>query len=213
MKVGFILADDHVLFRQGLRALLAGQAEWEIVGEAGDGEEAVRLAEVLQPDIALLDIEMPGLSGIDAAGKIGLVSPASKIIALSMYGDVHYQHRMFDAGASAYVLKNEAVGDLINAVRASLAGGRFVSPGADPSDLATPSRSAVVDKDRLSRRELEVIQLIAEGRRTKEIADILDISAKTVETYRGRVMLKLGIDGLPSLVKFAIRSGIVSPRG
>ena len=213
MKVNVILADDHVIFRQGLRALLAGQAEWEIVGEAGDGEEAVRLAEALKPDIAVLDIEMPGLSGIDAAAKIGLVSPASRIIALSMYGDAHYQRRMFDAGASAYVLKNEAVGDLVNAVRTSLAGGRFISPGADASDPAIPSRSAVVDKDLLSCRELEVIQLIAEGRRTKEIADILDISAKTVETYRGRIMLKLGIKNLPSLVKFAIQSGIVSLRG
>ena len=118
---------------------------------------------------------------------------------------------MFEAGATAYVLKNDAVGDLVDAVRASLRGEPFVSASASRSRAASGQRSAGLDKDSLSNRELEVVRLLTEGRRTKEIAHVLGISPKTVETYRGRVMLKLGIDNLPALVKFAIRAGIVSP--
>lgn len=212
MTISFILADDHVLFRQGLISLLSAEPQWRVVGEAGSGEEAVRLSEQLKPDIVVLDIEMPGMNGIEAAGLIRQASPGSRIIALSMYGDAHYQRRMFEAGAAAYVLKNEAVDDLIRAVQAALAGERFVSPSAgQTAGEAALSRSADIEKQRLSRRELEVIRLLAEGRRTKEIAATLDISAKTVETYRSRIMLKLGIDNLPGLVKFAIRAGLVSP--
>lgn len=211
MTVSFVIADDHVLFRQGLISLLATHPEWQVVGEAGDGEEALRLSGALKPDIVVLDIEMPGMNGIEAAGKIRALSPDSRIVALSMYGDVHYQRRMFEAGASAYVLKNEAVDDLIRAVRAALAGEQFVSPSAGQEGTLAFSRSAEVDMRLLSKRELEVIRLLAEGRRTKEIASLLGISAKTVETYRSRIMLKLGIDNLPGLVKFAVRAGIASP--
>lgn len=210
MTVTLILVDDHVLFRQGLKSLLAEQSEWQIVGEAGDGEEAVQLAERLKPDIAVVDIEMPGMDGIEAAREINRVSPNSRIIALSMYGDGYYQRRMFEVGASAFVLKNEAVGDLVDAVHASLSGERFVSPSAVIPDDA---RSAKVEKGLLSKRELDVMRLLVEGLRTKEIAASLGISAKTVETYRSRIMLKLGIDNLPGLVKFAIRAGIASPDG
>ena len=211
MPTSIVIADDHVLFRQGLISLLAAQPRWRVVGEAGDGEEALRLSGELKPDIVVLDIEMPGMNGIEAAGRIRVLSPDSKIIALSMYGDIHYQRRMFEAGASAYVLKNEAVDDLIRAVCAALAGEQFVSPSAVQDGTAPLSRSAEVDKLLLSKRELEVIRLLAEGRRTKEIASLLGISAKTVETYRSRIMLKLGIDNLPGLVKFAVRAGIASP--
>ena len=212
MKLSFILVDDHVLFRQGLMALLVEQRQWLVVGEAGNGEEAVRLAAQLRPDIVLLDVEMPGMSGIEAARKIRLASPGSRIIALSMYRDIHYQRRMFEAGAVAYVLKNEAMDDLIRAVHAAMAEERFVSPSAvHQENVGSPSRSATVDKELLSKRELEVMRLLAEGKRTKEIAEMLGISAKTVETYRSRIMLKLGIDNLPGLVKFAIRAGISSP--
>lgn len=208
----FVLADDHVLFRQGLASLLSGQTEWMIVGEAADGEEAVRQSERLQPDIVILDVEMPGMDGIEAAGRIRRVSPATRIIALSMYGDEYYQRRMFGAGASAYVLKNEAIDHLVDAVHACLKDEQFVRMGAQKPGAQSDFRSAEVDKRSLSVRELEVLRHLAEGRRTREIADILEISAKTVETYRGRIMLKLGIDNLPALVKFAIRAGITSPR-
>jgi DNA-binding NarL/FixJ family response regulator len=212
MKIRFVIADDHVLFRQGLVSLLAKRPEWQVVGEAGDGEQALCLCEELQPDIVFLDIEMPGMSGIEAAEKIRVVSPDTRIIALSMYRDKHYQRRMFEAGAVAYVLKNEAVDDLICAVDATAAGERFISPAAISQVRETiPSRSADVDKERLSKRELEVIRLLAEGLRTKEIAEVLGISAKTVETYRSRIMLKLDIDNLAGLVRFAIRSGIILP--
>lgn len=211
MTVTLVLADDHVLFRQGLTALLRNQPEWQVVGVADNGAEVVRLVEHFRPDIAVLDIEMPGMSGIEAADRIRIVAPGTRVIALSMYGDPHYQRRMFEAGASAYVLKNEAVEDLVEAVKACLRGERFVSPSATKASTEDVDRSAVVDMDVLSNREIEVLRLLAEGRRTKEIAEILSISAKTVETYRGRIMLKLRIDNLPGLVKFAIRAGIISP--
>lgn len=212
MEITVVLADDHLLFRQGLIALLGEQRQWRIVGEAGDGTEAVRLCETFRPDVVVLDIEMPGLSGIEAAQRIRLVSPDSKIIALSMYGDIYYQRCMFDAGAMAYVLKNEAVDDLLCAVASVMAGEQFISPSATRAQgPGSGPRSADVDLQLLSRRELEVLRLLAEGRRTKEVGAMLQISAKTVETYRSRIMLKLGIDNLTGLVKFAIRTGVVPP--
>jgi DNA-binding NarL/FixJ family response regulator len=213
MTITVLLADDHALFRQGLASLVREQGEdWRIVGEAGDGEEAVRLAAALQPQIAVLDVEMPRTNGIEAARQIRRVSPETRIVALSMYGDAHYQKRMFEAGASAYVLKNEAIDDLIDAIRTVLRGDRFIGPTARSSGSPVAQRSAELDKSALSEREVEVLRLLAEGQRAKEIAEALGISAKTVETYRGRIMLKLGIDNLPGLVKFAIRAGIASPR-
>ena len=205
-----LLADDHVLFRQGLAALLRDQAQWEIVGEASNGEEAVRLARQHQPDIAVLDVSMPGMNGVEAARLIKRASPNTRIVALSMYSNVHYQELMFKAGASAYVLKNEAIGELVDAIQAALRGERFVSPVVIQRGVPIPGRSAELDQRVLSEREIEVLRLLAEGRRTKEIAEVLDISAKTVETYRSRIMLKLGIDNLAELVKFAVRAGITS---
>lgn len=205
-----LLADDHILFRQGLAALLRDQGQWEIVGEADDGEEAVRLARRRQPDIAVIDVSMPGMSGIEATPLILRASPATRIVALSMYGDIHYQELMFKAGAAAYVLKNEAIDDLIEAIETVLRGERFVSPVVIQRGAPIPARRTALDKRVLSDREIEVLRLLAQGRRTREIAEALAISAKTVETYRGRIMLKLGIDNLAELVKFAIRVGIAS---
>jgi two-component system, NarL family, response regulator NreC len=206
-----LLADDHVLFRQGLALLVREQAGWEIVGEADDGEEAVRLAERLRPRIAVLDVEMPRMSGLEAARRIRKLSPETQIVALSMYGDPHYRERMLEAGASAYVLKNEAIDDLVTAIGAALRGERFVSPSAEDAAPRMPQRSVGIDKGALSEREIEVLRLLAEGRRTREIAETLGISAKTVETYRSRISLKLGIDNLAGLVKFAIRAGVTMP--
>jgi DNA-binding NarL/FixJ family response regulator len=212
MTVTVMLADDHQLFRQGLAMLVREQDAWRVVGEAGNGEEAVTLAAALRPRIAVLDVEMPGMNGIEAARRIRLASPETRMIALSMYGDAHYQKRMFEAGALAYVLKSEAIDDLVAAIEAVLRGERFVSPAVAQQTPVFEMRSARVDKASLSARETEVLRGLAEGQRIQEIADALQISAKTVETYRSRIMLKLGIDNLPGLVKFAIRAGIASPR-
>ena len=210
MTLTILLADDHVLFRQGLALLVREQGDWRIVGEAGNGAEAVALAEAHQPQIAVLDVEMPGMNGIEAARRIRQMSPGTRIVALSMYGDAHYQERMFEAGASAYVLKNEAIDDLVEAIQAVLRGDRFISPAVAHNEAIVERRSANLDKRALSEREAEVLRRLAEGQRIKEIADALNLSAKTVETYRSRIMLKLGIDNLPDLVKFAIRAGITS---
>jgi DNA-binding NarL/FixJ family response regulator len=140
-----LLADDHVLFRQGLASLVRAQAHWKVVGEAGDGEEAVRLAQALRPRIAVLDVEMPRMNGLEAARRIRQVSPQTRILALSMYSDIHYRNRMFEAGALAYVLKNEAIDDLVEAIAVALRGDRFVSPAVEQSALAT-LRSVEIDK-------------------------------------------------------------------
>lgn len=212
MTVTVLLADDHLLFRQGLAMLVREHSEWRVVGEAGNGEEAVTLAATHRPRIAVLDVEMPGMNGIEAARRIRQVSPETRMIALSMYGDAHYQQRMFEAGASAYVLKSEAIDDLVAAIEAVLRGERFVSPAVARQAPVFEKRSANLDKQSLSEREIEVLRRLAEGQRIQEIADALQISGKTVETYRSRLMLKLGINNLPGLVKFAIRAGIASPR-
>jgi DNA-binding NarL/FixJ family response regulator len=206
-----LLADDHALFREGLAVLVGQTTDWHIVGQASDGAEAVQLAEALRPQIAVLDVEMPQMNGLEAARQIRRVSPATRIIALSMYGDVYYRDRMFEAGASAYVLKSEAMDGLVAAIEAVLRGERYVSPAAWSTPPTGPRRSAEVDKSTLSDRERDVLRLLAAGQRTKEIAERLNISAKTVETYRSRIMVKLGIDNVPGLVKFAIRAGLVLP--
>ena len=211
MTLTVLLADDHVLFRQGLALLVAERAGWEVVAQAGDGEDAVQLAEALRPQIAVLDVEMPRLNGVEAARRIRKVSPATRIVALSMHGDLHYQERMFDAGASAYVLKNEAMDDLVAAIETTLRGERFVSPTAREGAPRQPERGVDPDSTVLSDRERDVLRSLAAGLRTKEIAKTLGISAKTVETYRSRIMLKLGIDNLAGLVRYAMRAGIIPP--
>jgi DNA-binding NarL/FixJ family response regulator len=211
MTTTLLVADDHRLFRQGLSALLREQPGWEVVGEAGDGAEAVRLAAALKPRVAVLDVEMPGVGGIEAAAAIREVSPDTRIVALSMYADVHYEEQMRQAGATAYVLKNEAIDDLVEAIHAVLRGEQFVSPAMARHDAGNASRSARLDREELSAREREVLRLLADGRRTKKIAQRLGISPKTVETYRSRIMNKLGIDSLPGRVRFAIRAGLISP--
>jgi DNA-binding NarL/FixJ family response regulator len=206
-----LIADDHRLFRQGLAALLREQPGWEVVAEAGDGEEAVQLAATLKPQIAVLDVEMPRVDGVEAARRIRNASRDTRIVALSMYGDAHYQERMKEAGASAYVLKNEAIDQLVDAIKAILRGEAFLGPAVVRRDAVVGLRSAQLDKDALSARELDVLRLLAEGKRTKDIANLLGVSPKTVETYRSRLMHKLGIDNVPGLVRFAVRAGIVSP--
>lgn len=212
MKTTVLVADDHALLRQGLAMLIREQPDWEVVAEAANGAEAVRLAAKLQPTIALLDVEMPEMDGIDAARAIAKVSPATCVIALSTYSDLGYRERMWAAGARAYVLKNEAMDDLVAAVSVALLGERFLSPSITRGEQPAPQRSAEVDKSSLSQRELEVLRLLAEGKRGKDIAQTMGISTRTVDTYRSRLMLKLGIRSVAGLVKFALRAGLTSPQ-
>ncbi|NEX21317.1 response regulator transcription factor [Thiorhodococcus mannitoliphagus] len=212
MAISLLLADDHVIFRQGLVLLMRSQTDWQVVGEASDGAEAVQLAERLQPQIAVLDVEMPVMNGLEAAHHIRTVSPQTRILALSTYSDPYYRDQMFAAGARGYVLKNEAIDDLISAIEAVLRDECFVSPCLANLAAPSPGRSVEVDVKTLSERELEVLRLLAEGQRTKEIAATLGISARTVETYRQRLMLKLGIQTLPGLVKFAVRAGLTQSK-
>ncbi len=181
---------------------------WQVRAQAADGAEAVRLATELRPDVAVLDLAMPGMNGIEAAALIRVAAPETCIVAVSMYADAHYLQRMLAAGARAYVLKNEAGADLIQAIRAAVAGETFISPTLAQAGPAAVQRSADLDQALLTGREREVPRLLAQGWRTKEIAGTLGISAKMVETYRARIMMKLRIDTLAGLVRFAIRAGI-----
>jgi DNA-binding NarL/FixJ family response regulator len=208
MTITIVIADDHVLFRQGLAALLREQPGWAVVGEAGSGEEAIELVAALKPAVAVVDVEMAGIGGIDAAERIHKISPDTRIVALSMYTSAHYQQRMRRAGASAYVRKSQPIGELVDAVRAVIAGTAH-EPGSPAP--AAETRSARVDADALSEREREVLRLLAEGKRTALIAEALGISHKTVETYRSRLQQKLGISDISGLVRFAIRAGLISP--
>jgi DNA-binding NarL/FixJ family response regulator len=211
MTTTIIIADDHRLFRQGLVVLLREQSGWEVVGEAGSGEEALQFASTLKPDIAVIDVEMPGIGGVEATRRIRGSSVDTRVVALSMYDDEYYRERMRKAGASAYVLKNEAIDQLVNAIDAVLRGQQYTPPIGVKREPVARRRSARVDTEQLSVREREVLRLLAEGKRTTEIADLLAISPKTVETYRSRLMNKLDIDNLSGLVRFAIRAGIIPP--
>ena len=211
MTLTLIVCDDHALFREGLTLLLNQQPGWRVLAQAAHGAEAVRLAAELQPDVVILDVAMPTMSGIDAASAIREVAERTRIVALSMYSDAHYRRAMTESGAAAYVLKNEASAELVEAIQVVLRGETYVSPSIARVPLPTPQRRADRDMDLLSERELTVLRLIAEGLRTREIADALGISAKTVETYRARLMLKLGVDNLAGLIRMALRAGLSSP--
>jgi len=207
----FLLCDDHTLLLEGLTALMEREPGWRVVAQTSDGAEAVRLAGELTPDVALIDVAMPGMNGMETAAGIRMASPATRIVALSMYADDHYLQRMLAAGARAYVLKGEASTDLFNAIRAVLQGETFVSPSLSQDGRRAVQRAAEVDQACLSDREREVLRRLAQGQRNKEIAIHLGISDRTVETYRNRLMHKLKVNNLADLVRFAIQAGI-APR-
>jgi two-component system response regulator NreC len=210
-----LLADDHAVLRSGLRLLLEAQPDLKVVGEAGDGREAIGLAQSLQPDVILLDLTMPGLGGMAALPLLRKAAPASRILILTMHDDEGYLRQALHNGASGYVLKKAADGELLSAVRAVSRGEIYVQPSMTKSlleDLLPPSPDAASGDpwDALSEREQEVLTLVALGHTSAEIAERLNLSVKTVETYRARGLEKLGLRSRAALVQFALAHGLLS---
>lgn len=212
MPTTLVLADDHNVFRECLRELLDREPDIEVVGEADSGRTAVELAKETQPHVVLMDISMPDLNGIDATEQLSRVSPESRVVALSTHSDRQFVDGMLKAGAQGYLLKNARFEEVIKAVRAVAVGESYLSPQVahtvldsyvdklDPESEATP----------LSRREREVLQLVAEGKSTKQIARALNVSVSTIETHRGQVMKKLNLHSVAELTKYAVRHGLTS---
>lgn len=214
-SVRILLGDDHTLVRHGVRKILEEQPSWQIVAEVGDGREAVRQAIALQPDVAVLDIGMPLLNGIDATRQIVRRVPAVRVLILSMHLDEAYVARALEAGATGYLLKDSADTDLMGGVAAVAAGKSFFSPSVAKLMLGDYVRrlggKGVVDRyELLSDREREIFQLVAEGHSNKAVADLLSISPTTVETHRAHILQKLDVHNTAELVLFAVRRGVIS---
>lgn len=210
MPINVLVADDHQLVRQGLKALLEREG-FNVIAEASNGQEALKLAEALHPDVAVLDVAMPILNGIDAAREIQRISAKTMTILLSMHTDCRYILEGLRGGAKGYVLKTHAADDLVRAIREAARGGTYLSPEVSEAVIQAYRNKDEIPPDPLSPRERQTLQLIAEGKTTKEVATNLDISVKTAETYRTRIMEKLDIHGTAGLVRYAIRRGIVQP--
>ncbi len=210
MTISVLVADDHQLVRQGLIALLQ-QEGFNVVGEAGNGQEALKLAATLCPDVAVLDLAMPVLNGIDTAREIQRLSTKTKSIILSMHTESRYILESLRGGAKGFVMKTHAADDLVRAIREAARGGTYLSPEVSDAVIHAYQNKTEVAPDPLSPRERQVLQLVAEGKTTKEVAASLGISVKTAETYRTRIMEKLDIHETATLVRYAVRRGIVQP--
>ncbi|MBZ0156577.1 MAG: response regulator transcription factor [Alphaproteobacteria bacterium] len=213
MSLKVLLADDHKIVRDGLRTLLQKNADIEVIAEAEDGRETVHLVKKLSPEIVVMDIAMPDLNGIEATRQIMAEHPGIKIIALSMHSDKRFVMEMLKAGASAYLLKDCAFEELILAIRAVTENKTYLSPGIAGvvvEDFLHARKEEPSVFSVLTDREREVLQLLAEGQTTKEIASHLQVSIKTIETHRNRIMDKLGIHTIAELTKYAIREGLTS---
>src|SRR5919197_4090812 len=214
-KITVLLADDHMVVRQGLRAMLQTERDIEIVGEAETGREAVRLAKVLKPDVVVMDIAMSQLTGLEATRQIIKEVPRARVLILSSYSDDEYVDQLVEAGAAGYLLKQAAFTDVVRGIREAKKGNTFFSPDISRRVMAryreTVVRGSPVRKltDLLTSREVEVLQLIAEGQGNKQIAADLEISIKTVERHRQRLMDKLGIHDVAGLTRYAIEKGII----
>ena len=207
-----LLADDHSLMRAGMRALIKDMPGFEVIGEAQDGAEALRLIEELRPDLALLDISMPSLNGLEVAARASKEHPRTRTVIVSMHAAEEYVHRALLAGAAGYLLKNAADGELEQAMRAVARGQTWLSPAISRTvveALARGDKRGQGPFEILSGRQRQILQLVAEGRSTKEIAHHLDLSVKTVESHRTDLMDRLDIHGIAGLVRYAIRTGIV----
>jgi len=209
-----LLADDHAIVRRGLRSILATEPGLIVVGEAGDGQEALRLAKDLHPDIVILDLAMPMLNGIDVAARLQKMERAPRTVILSMHSDESYIIRALAAGARAYLLKDATDEDLIPAIRAVAAGRPFFSPAVtavlvEDYMRRLQDRGLTDSYHLLTDREKEVLQLLAEGRANKEVATLLDLSLSTVETHRANLMQKLNLHNTAEVVLYAVRKGII----
>jgi len=215
MSLRILLADDHTIMRNGLRLLLERQSDFIVVGEASNGREAVELADLKTPDVIIMDVAMPMMNGIEATARITAASPKVAVIILSMHSDESYVLRALKAGARGYLLKDSAEGDLIAAVHAVAANKAFYSPAVSKvlaeDYLRQMQQRGVEDSyDLLTARERELLQLVAEGRSTKDIATLLNLSPYTVETHRGNLMGKLNVHSVPELILYAVRKRIIS---
>ena len=206
-----LLADDHKIVRDGLRRILGAQADLQVAGEAAGGDDTLSLVKAHDYDVAVIDMSMPGLSGLDLIKRLKIEKPRLRILVLSMHGEAQYAARALKAGAAGYVVKRSAAKEVVEAIRAVHAGQRYLSPRV--ADVVLEDYTDDKQDDalaRLSAREREVLQLLAEGRTGAQIAERLSLSQKTVETYRARLVEKLGIRDLAGLVRFAIQKGLVS---
>ena len=214
-SIRVLLADDHKLIRAGLVLVVQQQPDLIVIGEADDGRQAVQLVESLKPDVVVMDIGMPNLNGIEAARQITASRPDTAVVILSMHADEGYVLRALKAGARAYLLKDSATTDLVQAIRAVVEGKSFFSPAVSKvllqDYMRKLRRSGAEDSyDLLSPREREVLQLVAEGKSNKEVANLLNLSTYTVETHRAKIMQKLNLKGVPELILYAVRKGIIS---
>jgi DNA-binding NarL/FixJ family response regulator len=212
MAIRVLLVDDHTMFREGVRALLSSYDDIEVVGEAADGRKAIEKVAQLHPDVVLMDIAMPGLSGLDATLELRRLEPDSRVLILTQYDNREYVFPILKAGAAGYVLKHAAATDLVSAIRAVHAGGSFLYPTVAKAVLDRYLTQGQVPEDpyeTLSDREQQVLRLVAQGRTNKEIAELLVLSVKTVMGHRANLMEKLGIHNRTELVKYAIRHGLI----
>ena len=210
MTAKVLLVDDHKIVREGLRALLEAESDFEVVGEAGDGREANDLVSKCRPDVVVMDISMPGLDGVEAARRIRAREPDVKVVALSVHGEKQFVSGMLRAGASGYLLKTEAADDLVQAIRTVLAGGRYVSPRLVDSNVENYVQQLIEEGEQpvLTSREREVLRLISEGKTNRQIADELYLSEKTVDNHRQHIMAKLDLHNTAELTRYAIKEGI-----
>jgi DNA-binding NarL/FixJ family response regulator len=208
-RIRVLIADDHAVLRDGVRALLDLSPDIEVVGEAADGQEAIERCRALDPDVALLDVAMPGLGGLEAALTIGRDNPRTRVVVLTQYADREYVTRFLKAGVAGYVLKRSAGAELVAAVRAAASGGLVLDPAVARDALEAPEGVAGDPYDSLTPREKQVLKLVAEGKANKEIADTLGIGLRTAMSHREHLMAKLGAKGRTELIRFAIRRGVI----
>jgi DNA-binding NarL/FixJ family response regulator len=208
-RIRVLLADDHALVRRGFRMILSSQPDFEIIGEAGNGREALEFALQQKPDVVVMDVAMPELNGIEATRRISEALPRTRVLALSMHKDAVYVREILRAGARGYLLKDSSDTDLLSAVRAVANGDGYISPGVSEAVLSDYRRHVTDPLDLLTSREREVLQMIAEGKTNKEIAAALNLSVYTVDAHRGRIMEKLNLHSAGELVRFAIRKGLI----
>jgi len=210
MPIRLLLADDHALIRQGLKTLLEKQG-YQVVGEASDGQEAIRAVEKNQPDVAIIDISMPVLNGVDAAREMKRAAPKTKVILLTQHDEGQYVTESLRAGVKGYVLKRQVAEDLVHAIKEVCRGSVYLSPSISRAVVDAYLSNTQVPVDPLSGRERQVLQLVGEGKATKDVAVHLGISVKTAESHRARLMKKLDIHETASLVRYAIRRGLIQP--